>query len=102
MYWPPFISTIWLVTYPLIGESSNGLRGHSIPPSRFIDLDHFEGWFGVVAPRGTSNAAIERVNKDLGTVFALPDIVERFDTLGVLIALSDHARALVVEFPPRD
>jgi homeodomain-containing protein len=106
---------------------------------RFIDLDHFEGWFGVVGPRGTSNAAIERVNMDLGTVFALPGIVERFDMLGVyvktmtpaqfgatgptgatsgrkcskmsvrsrscssvVIALSDHARALVVEFPPRD
>ena len=41
------------------------------------------GWFGVVAPRGTSAAAIERVNKDLGTVLAMPDIVERLDTQGV-------------------
>ena len=41
------------------------------------------GWFGVVALRGTSAAAIERVNKDLGTVLAMPDVVERLDTLGV-------------------
>jgi tripartite-type tricarboxylate transporter receptor subunit TctC len=43
------------------------------------------GWFGVVAPRGTSSAAIERVNKDMATVLAMPDIVERFDTLGVYV-----------------
>ena len=43
------------------------------------------GWFAVVAPRGTSDAAIERVNRDLGTVLAMPDIVERFDTLGVYV-----------------
>ena len=43
------------------------------------------GWFGVVAPRGTSQAAIDRVNRDLGTVLAMPDIVERLDTLGVYV-----------------
>ncbi len=43
------------------------------------------GWFGVVAPRGTSSAAIERVNRDLGTVLAMPDIVERLDALGVYV-----------------
>jgi hypothetical protein len=71
--------------YP-VGSLPGCRRFREIPCSidrRFIDLDHFEGWFGVVAPRGISNAAIERVNKDLGTVFTLPDIVERFDTLGV-------------------
>ena len=41
------------------------------------------GWFGVVAPRGTSPAAIERVNRDMATVLAMPDVVERLDTLGV-------------------
>jgi tripartite-type tricarboxylate transporter receptor subunit TctC len=41
------------------------------------------GWFGVVALRGTSQAAIDRVNKDLGTVLAMPDVIERLDTLGV-------------------
>jgi len=43
------------------------------------------GWFGVVAPRGTRAAAIERVNRDLGTVLAMPDIVERLETLGVYV-----------------
>lgn len=41
------------------------------------------GWFGIVAPVGTSAAAIERINRDLATVVALPEIKERFDTMGV-------------------
>ena len=41
------------------------------------------GWFGVVALRGTSAAAIERVNRDMATVLAMPDVVERLDALGV-------------------
>jgi len=43
------------------------------------------GWFGVVAPALVPRGAIERVNKDLATVLAMPDIVERFDTLGVYV-----------------
>ena len=50
------------------------------------------GWFGVVAPRGTSSAAIERVNQDLATVLAMPDIVERFDTLGVYVRVMTPAQ----------
>jgi tripartite-type tricarboxylate transporter receptor subunit TctC len=41
------------------------------------------GWFGVVALNGTSDKAIERVNRDLGTVLAAPDVIERLDSLGV-------------------
>jgi tripartite-type tricarboxylate transporter receptor subunit TctC len=46
------------------------------------------GWFGVVAPRGTSQAAIERFNRDLGTVLAMPEVIERLDAMGV------YARAM--------
>jgi tripartite-type tricarboxylate transporter receptor subunit TctC len=41
------------------------------------------GWFGVVAPRGTRAQAIERVNRDIGTVLAMPDVVARFESVGV-------------------
>jgi tripartite-type tricarboxylate transporter receptor subunit TctC len=76
-------------------RASRCRRFREIPCSidrRFIDLDHFEGWFGVVAPRGTSNAAIELVNKDLGTGFALPGMVERFDTLGAYVRTTTPAQ----------
>lgn len=41
------------------------------------------GWFGVVAPRGTGATAIERVNRDLGAVLSRPEIVARFEALGI-------------------
>lgn len=41
------------------------------------------GWFAVVAPQGTSRAAIERVNRDLASVLAERDVIDRLDTLGV-------------------
>lgn len=41
------------------------------------------GWFGIVAPAGTQARAIERVNRDIATVLALPDVIERLETLGV-------------------
>ena len=41
------------------------------------------GWFGIVAPVGADSAAVERINRDLATVVALPEIKERFDTMGV-------------------
>lgn len=41
------------------------------------------GWFGIVAPKGTSDKAIERVNLDVAKVVREPDMTERFDSFGV-------------------
>ncbi len=41
------------------------------------------GWFGIVAPRETKATTIERVNRDLATALAQPDLVARFEALGV-------------------
>lgn len=41
------------------------------------------GWFGVVAPRGTNPRAVERLHRDIGTVLTQPDVIERMETLGV-------------------
>ncbi|MES2414745.1 MAG: tripartite tricarboxylate transporter substrate binding protein [Pseudomonadota bacterium] len=41
------------------------------------------GWFGVVAPKGTSAQAIDRVNRDVAAAVKTPELVERFDSLGV-------------------
>lgn len=41
------------------------------------------GWFGIVAPKGTSDKAIERVNLDVAKVVREPEMTERFDTFGV-------------------
>lgn len=41
------------------------------------------GWFGIIAPRGTSAQAIERVNRDVVLVAKTPELTERFDAFGV-------------------
>ena len=41
------------------------------------------GWFGVIAPKGTSDKAIERVNRDVIEVAKTPELTERFDAFGV-------------------
>ena len=41
------------------------------------------GWFGIIAPRGTSAQAIERVNRDVIQVAKTAELTERFDAFGV-------------------
>lgn len=47
-------------------------------------LPDFEmvGWFAVVAPVGTPGAAIQRLNKELNTLLADADVVQRMGTIG--------------------
>jgi tripartite-type tricarboxylate transporter receptor subunit TctC len=40
------------------------------------------GWIVLMAPAGTPDAIIQKVNADLRKVVAMPDVVERFQTLG--------------------
>jgi len=40
------------------------------------------GWIVMMAPAGTPDAIVEKLNKDLRTVLALPEVQERFHTLG--------------------
>ncbi|MDB5964135.1 MAG: tripartite tricarboxylate transporter substrate binding protein, partial [Polaromonas sp.] len=40
------------------------------------------GWFAIVAPTGTSPAAISRFNRDLSTLLADKDVAERIATMG--------------------
>jgi tripartite-type tricarboxylate transporter receptor subunit TctC len=40
------------------------------------------GWLLLMAPAGVPNAIVEKVNADLRKVMALPDVIERFHTLG--------------------
>jgi tripartite-type tricarboxylate transporter receptor subunit TctC len=40
------------------------------------------GWLLLMAPAGVSDAIIQKVNADLRKVMALPEVIERFHTLG--------------------
>lgn len=43
----------------------------------------FNGWFGVVALQGTDAKTIERVNRDINSVIAMPDVVAKLQSLAV-------------------
>jgi tripartite-type tricarboxylate transporter receptor subunit TctC len=40
------------------------------------------GWIVLMAPAGTPDAIVQKVNADLRKVVAMPDVIERFQTLG--------------------
>jgi tripartite-type tricarboxylate transporter receptor subunit TctC len=40
------------------------------------------GWMVLMAPAGTTNQIVEKVNADLRKVVAIPEVIERFQTLG--------------------
>ena len=41
------------------------------------------GWFGLLAPSNTPQAAIDRVQRDTATVLAMPDVVARLQGIGM-------------------
>jgi tripartite-type tricarboxylate transporter receptor subunit TctC len=40
------------------------------------------GWIVLMAPAGTPEPIIQKINADLRKVVAMPDVIERFQTLG--------------------
>ena len=60
-------------------------------------------WWGVAAPKGVSGAVIARVNTELGNIVKMPDVVERFNGLGIFAEHTTPERMLEVvkaEGPP--
>jgi tripartite-type tricarboxylate transporter receptor subunit TctC len=53
---------------PTVGES---LPGYS-----------FDNWYGIMAPQGTPRPVIDRLNAEVLRILALPDVRERFTSLG--------------------
>jgi tripartite-type tricarboxylate transporter receptor subunit TctC len=43
----------------------------------------FNAWYAVVAPTGTPDAAIQRVNREMGRLLADPDVEQRLNLLGI-------------------
>jgi tripartite-type tricarboxylate transporter receptor subunit TctC len=60
-------------------------------------------WWGVAAPRGTARAVVDRVNVELAKIVKSPDVVERFESLGVFPEHTTPERMLEIvktEGPP--
>ena len=60
-------------------------------------------WWGVAAPKGAPSGVIARVNTELGNIVKMPDVVERFNGLGIFAEHTTPERMLEVvkaEGPP--
>ena len=42
-----------------------------------------DGWQGMLMPAGTPPAVIERLNREINAILALPETAERFTSLGI-------------------
>jgi tripartite-type tricarboxylate transporter receptor subunit TctC len=60
-------------------------KGHpNVPTMQEQGFDGFEAttWYGLVGPRGLPLAITQKVNADVNTVLAMPDVQEKLDTYG--------------------
>ncbi|WP_020228130.1 tripartite tricarboxylate transporter substrate binding protein [Acidovorax sp. MR-S7] len=62
-------------------------RAKGFPAMPTMDEQGFKGfdassWYGVVGPKGMSRELAQRINADINTVLALPDVASRFDGYG--------------------
>ena len=48
-----------------------------------VDGVSVDGWSGLAAPKGTSEAIVKRLAGEIDAIVALPDVAERFRVLGV-------------------
>jgi tripartite-type tricarboxylate transporter receptor subunit TctC len=68
----------------LATTSPKRVAGWEQVPSLAETMPGFDmvGWFAVVAPAGTPQAAISRFNRDLSTLLADKEVAERIATMG--------------------
>jgi tripartite-type tricarboxylate transporter receptor subunit TctC len=59
-----------------------------VPTVSESGLPGFEAvtWFGVVVPKGTPPAIIERLNKEIGKILAMPDVKQKLAVQGIDVA----------------
>jgi len=61
-----------------------------VPPLRELQLGSLDVdmWYGVLAPKGTPRPLVERLNAELKTILALPEVKNAFETQGMTPAHS--------------
>ena len=60
-------------------------KGHpTVPTMQEQGYDGFEAtvWFGLVAPKGLSSAIADKINRDVNTALAMPDVQAQMETYG--------------------
>ncbi|HEY2978555.1 MAG TPA: tripartite tricarboxylate transporter substrate binding protein [Burkholderiaceae bacterium] len=61
-----------------------------VPPLRELNLGNLDVdmWYGVLAPKGTPKALVDRLNSELKSILALPEVRTAFETQGMTPAHS--------------
>jgi tripartite-type tricarboxylate transporter receptor subunit TctC len=61
-----------------------------VPPLRTLQLGNLDidMWYGVLAPKGTPKPLVERLNAELKSILALPEVKTAFETQGMTPAHS--------------
>ena len=74
----------------LVTSSSRSKKLPDVPTAREAGLPDFavESWFGLVAPTGTPDAAVRRMNAELVRTMAFKDIIAAIERLGLDITTS--------------
>jgi tripartite-type tricarboxylate transporter receptor subunit TctC len=62
---------------PTVSETVPGFQSH--------------GWLALMAPTGTPDAIIQKVNADLKTVLQIPEVLQRFEVLGTYARIMSPA-----------
>jgi tripartite-type tricarboxylate transporter receptor subunit TctC len=59
-----------------------------VPTMAEAGLPGFETgtWYGVVAPAGTPAPVVDKLNREIGRIMALPDVAEKLAGMGLLAA----------------
>ncbi len=78
----------------------------NVPTMAEAGLSDFEvsSWNGLAAPTGTPPAVIEKLNAELNSILALPDVKERFRALGAQAAggtpkqFTDHVKLQIIKW----
>jgi tripartite-type tricarboxylate transporter receptor subunit TctC len=80
----------------LATSSAKRIPGWENVPALSEKLPGFDmvGWFAVVAPTGTSTAAIERSNRDINALLADKEVADRIATIGPLVDSSMNVEAV--------
>jgi tripartite-type tricarboxylate transporter receptor subunit TctC len=90
----------WFAPIPNAVEQSKGGNVRMLAvssPTRYKDLPDvptvaeagtptfkYSSWFGLMAPKGTPKAVVDKVNADVHAVLKMPDVIARLTTLGSL------------------
>jgi tripartite-type tricarboxylate transporter receptor subunit TctC len=71
----------------LATTSARRLKAWDATPALSETLAGFDmpGWFAVVAPAGTPKAVVVRVNRDINSALAEPELVERISAIGPIV-----------------